>query len=115
MKGFTKQRKNYTPLLRFASWPLYLAGLATICLLLVLDLAAGPVSPASANRALPTDLSYSTETTWLLPGLPDLSATAGYIPHNFSHGEAIFQIGNELIHRFQPGKVYGEMYIHDIA
>lgn len=74
-----------------------------------------PTRPAAANRALPTDLSYSTETTWLLPGLPDLSATAGYIPHNFSHGEAIFQIGSETIHGFRPGKAYPEMYVRDIA
>jgi len=71
--------------------------------------------PVQANRGLPTDLSYSTETTWLLPGLPDLSATAGYIPHNFSHGEAIFQLDNETIHGFRPGKVYPEMYARDIA
>ncbi len=71
--------------------------------------------PARANQNLPTDLAYSRETTWLLPGLPDLSATAGYIPHNFSHGEAIFQVGNETIHGFRPGKVYPEMYIRDIA
>jgi hypothetical protein len=70
---------------------------------------------ADANPALPTDLSYSNETTWILPALPDLSATSGYIPHNFSHGEAIFQVGNETIHGFRPGKVYPEMYIRDIA
>lgn len=84
-------------------------------LLLILALVGNPAPAAKANRALPTDLSYSTETTWLLPGLPDLSAAAGYIPHNFSHGEAIFQIGNETIHGFRPGKAYPEMYIRDIA
>lgn len=73
------------------------------------------VQTAGANPALPTDLSYSTETTWLLPGLPDLDATSGYIPHNFSHGEAIFNIGAETIHGFRPGKVYPEMYVRDIA
>lgn len=71
--------------------------------------------PARANRALPTDLSYSTETTWLLPGLPDLSATAGYIPHNFSQGEAVFKTATDTIHGFRPGKAYPEMYIRDIA
>jgi hypothetical protein len=83
----------------------------------LLSLGGTPNSPgaALANRALPTDLSYNTETTWLLPGLPDLSATAGYIPHNFSHGEAIYQVGNEVIHGFRPGKVYPEMYVRDIA
>lgn len=86
-----------------------------ICLLIALGFLTSSAQPAKANRALPTDLSYSTETTWLLPGLPDLSATAGYIPHNFSHGEAIFQTTTELIHGFRPGKVYAEMYIRDIA
>ena len=74
-----------------------------------------PVTPVKANQNLPTDLSYNTETTWILPGLPDLSATSGYIPHNFSHGEAIFHTGSETIHGFRPGKVYPEMYIRDIA
>jgi len=91
------------------------ASLVTLCLLVVLGGLAVPARPASANRGLPTDLSYSTETTWLLPGLPDLSATSGYIPHNFSHGEAIFQTGSETIHGFRPGKVYPEMYVRDIA
>ena len=90
-------------------------GLTIILILLLVEVVAAPPSPASANRALPTDLSYNTETTWLLPGLPDLNATSGYIPHNFSHGEAIFQTGNEVIHGFRPGKVYPEMYVRDIA
>lgn len=77
--------------------------------------ATGSSPPAQANRNLPVDLAYNTETTWLLPGLPDLDATSGYIPHNFSHGEAIFQIGSETIHGFRPGKVYPEMYVRDIA
>ena len=94
-----------------SSWWFKIISLVAIGLFISLT----PTQPASANRALPTDLSYSTETTWLLPGLPDLSATSGYIPHNFSHGEAIFQIGNEVIHGFRPGKVYPEMYIRDIA
>ncbi len=84
-------------------------------LLLGLAVMIAPPPPVQANRALPTDLSYSTETTWLLPGLPDLNATSGYIPHNFSHGEAIFNTGSEIIHGFRPGKVYPEMYIRDIA
>jgi hypothetical protein len=93
----------------------------TICtviltlLLFAMGLVIGPAQPAQANRALPDDMSYSTETMWILPGLPDLSATSGYIPHNFSHGEAIFQIGDETIHGFRPGKVYPEMYVRDIA
>lgn len=86
-----------------------------ISLAILLLAVTGSVPPVQANRNLPVDLSYSTETTWLLPGLPDLDATSGYIPHNFSHGEAIFQIGNETIHGFRPGKVYPEMYIRDIA
>lgn len=97
------------------SWPLHLTSCLIICLFAFLLTTAGSAEPASANRSLPTDLSYSTETTWLLPGLPDLSATAGYIPHNFSHGEAIYQIGDEVIHGFRPGKVYPEMYVRDIA
>ncbi|RMF01313.1 MAG: hypothetical protein D6768_10900, partial [Chloroflexi bacterium] len=84
-----------------------------INLLLAADALAPP--PAGANPALPTDLSYSTETTWLLPGLPDLSAASGYIPHNFSHGEAIFKTNSDTIHGFRPGKAYPEMYIRDIA
>lgn len=92
-----------------------LPGLIVLCLLVLLGGVTAPPGEVQANRALPTDLSYSTETTWLLPGLPDLSATSGYIPHNFSHGEAIFHIGNEVIHGFRPGKVYPEMYVRDIA
>jgi|GEM_PF-1523228 len=102
--GPTKRRWHSSSWLKFIS-------LAAIAMTILIY----PSQPASANRALPTDLSYSTETAWLLPGLPDLSATSGYIPHNFSHGEAIFQIGNEVIHGFRPGKVYPEMYIRDIA
>jgi hypothetical protein len=89
--------------------------LLLLCTLTLLGLVVNSAQPVKANRALPTDLSYSTETTWLLPGLPDLTEAAGYIPHNFSHGEAIFQIGSETIHGFRPGKVYPEMYIRDIA
>src|SRR5262245_30317180 len=93
----------------------YTFDLFLLCLLGLLFGLAPPAQPVQANQNLPTYLSYSTETTWLLPGLPDLSAASGYIPHNFSHGEAIFQIGNEIIHGFRPGKVYPEMYIRDIA
>ncbi len=85
-------------------------------LLTALGLLVNAPHYARANPALPTDLSYSTETSWLLPGLPDLSATSGYIPHNFSHGETIFRIdNNEIIHGFRPGKAYSEMYIRDIT
>jgi hypothetical protein len=74
------------------------------------------VEPVSANLSLPAaDLSYGTETTWVLPSLPNLSATAATIPHNFSQGEAIFQLENEVIHGFRPGKDYLEMYARDIA
>ncbi len=103
------------------SWPggaavSQLQRLALLSLLLLgLAVALAPPPQVRANRALPTDLSYNTETTWLLPGLPDLNATSGYIPHNFSHGEAIFNAGNEIIHGFRPGKVYPEMYVRDIA
>ena len=110
-----KNRAKPKRLGRFASFLWQFTSLAVLCLLLGLGRLAGPADPAWANRALPTDLSYNTETTWLLPGLPDLSAAAGYIPHNFSHGEAIFQIGSETIHGFRPGKVYPEMYVRDIA
>ncbi|MFN8456612.1 MAG: trehalase family glycosidase [Anaerolineae bacterium] len=94
---------------------LRLLGLITLCLLLVLSLLTPPAQPTYANRALPTDLSYNTETTWILPGLPDLNEASGYIPHNFSHGEAVFQMGQETVHGFRPGKAYAEMYIRDIA
>lgn len=94
---------------------LYLASFSLLGWLLLLSQASIPAQPAQANRSLPADLSYGTETTWLLPGLPHLNATSGYIPHNFSHGEAIFKIGNETIHGFRPGKVYPEMYVRDIA
>jgi hypothetical protein len=86
-----------------------------LTILVILALALGLTPDTRANPALPTDLSYSTETTWLLPGLPDLSAASGYIPHNFSHGAAIFDLGQEVIHGFRPGKVYAEMYMRDIA
>ncbi len=86
---------------------------------LLIALQGGPTHPVQAappaNRSLPDDMSYNTETMWILPGLPALSATSGYIPHNFSHGEAVFHIGNETIHGFRPGKVYPEMYVRDIA
>ena len=95
--------------------PLRLPGITLILIFVSLGLVSAPPEPARANRALPTDLTYNTETTWLLPGLPDLNATSGYIPHNFSHGEAVYQTGNEVIHGFRPGKVYPEMYVRDIA
>ncbi|HMQ52935.1 MAG TPA: trehalase family glycosidase [Anaerolineae bacterium] len=89
--------------------------LALLILLTLLIPLIQLTTPAQANPLLPTDLSYSTETTWILPGLPDLSAASGYIPHNFSHGEAVFQLGPETVHGFRPGKAYPEMYIRDIA
>ncbi|MCK6623966.1 MAG: hypothetical protein L6R45_02180 [Anaerolineae bacterium] len=99
----------------FDSSPLRLLLASLLCLLISLSLASKPAQPTYANRALPTDLSYNTETQWILPGLPDLGETSGYIPHNFSHGAAIFEIGSEIIHGFRPGKVYAEMYARDIA
>ncbi|HXV96876.1 MAG TPA: trehalase family glycosidase, partial [Anaerolineae bacterium] len=123
MTSLAKLKENGAVVLRFfpltlrcvALLPLRLLILVVICLLISINQVAGPVQPTYANRALPTDLSYSTETQWILPGLPDLSETSGYIPHNFSHGAAIFEIGNEVIHGFRPGKVYAEMYVRDIA
>ncbi|MCQ3978356.1 MAG: hypothetical protein DPW09_33435 [Anaerolineae bacterium] len=116
MIGLAKPKENGSPLLHlFASLPHRLPILVIFSWLIALGFATGPIPPTYANRALPTDLSYNTETTWILPGLPDLNATSGYIPHNFSNGEAIFQIGNEVIHGFRPGKAYSEMYVRDIA
>jgi hypothetical protein len=89
--------------------------LMLVCLLLLLNIAASPVEQADDERPLSADLSYQTETTWRLPGLPHLSAAAGTIPHNFSQGEEIFQFDSEVIHGFRPGKAYKEMYIRDIA
>ena len=115
MKCPTKQNKFSACLGVYTRFLLRFISAAVVCLLIIFTTATHPIPQIRANRALPTDLSYSTETTWLLPGLPDLSAAAGYIPHNFSHGEAVFQIGNEVIHGFRPGKAYAEMYIRDIA
>lgn len=118
MTGHAKlKEKRFSPAppLLCSPAPLHLLALITVSLLLALSLTASPAQPTYANRALPTDLSYNTETTWILPGLPDLGEASGYIPHNFSHGAAIFQIGNEVIHGFRPGKVYAEMYVRDIA
>jgi hypothetical protein len=92
-----------------------LVGLVIALLLASLGTGRPSVEPASANPNLPADLSYNTETTWVLPSLPNLSATAAYIPHSLSHGEAIFQLENEVIHGFRPGKEYLEMYVRDIA
>ena len=86
-----------------------------ICTLAALSIITPLARPASANPSLPGDLSYHTETTWILPSLPHLSDTAAYIPHNFSHGEALFALENEVIHGFRPGKLYQEMYVRDIA
>lgn len=94
--------------------------LNVVCLLATLSLISltlsfiKPPPPASANRALPTDLSYSTETTWLLPGLPNLSDTAGTIPHTFSQSVTVFQVGPETVHGFRAGKAYTEMYARHI-
>jgi hypothetical protein len=89
--------------------------LIALLLLALLSAPAPLLAPARANPSLPGDLSYGTETTWILPSLPNLSAAAAYIPHNFSHGEAVFQLEGEVIHGFRPGKEYDEMYIRDIA
>jgi hypothetical protein len=90
-------------------------GLVTALLLALLGIARPSVDLVSANPSLPADLTYDTETTWVLPSLPNLSATAAHIPHNFSQGEAIFQLENEVIHGFRPGDEYLEMYVRDIA
>jgi hypothetical protein len=92
-----------------------LIGLGLALLLMLLDAGRPSVEPASAHFGLPDDLSYNTETTWVLPSLPNLSATAGYIPHNFAQGEATFRLDDEVIHGFRPGKDYKEMYVRDIA
>ncbi|MEM7344902.1 MAG: trehalase family glycosidase, partial [Chloroflexota bacterium] len=84
-----------------------------IYLLFVLSLLLLPVLPAKANRALPTDLSYSQETTWLLPGLPRLNDAAGYIPHTLSHDAIRWELGNEIIHGFQPNKSAQHLDIRD--
>jgi hypothetical protein len=84
-------------------------------LLIALSLVSPTILQASTRFSLPGDLSYSTETTWVLPSLPHLSATAGHIPHNFAQGEAIFELPEETIHGFRPGKEYKEMYVRDIA
>ncbi len=89
--------------------------MASICTLTALGVITPLAKPASANPSLPDDLSYNTETTWILPSLPHLSDTAAYIPHNFSHGEAVFALDNEVIHGFRPGELYLEMYVRDIA
>jgi hypothetical protein len=89
---------------------MFLICLSALCLLTVLS-----ALPVLANRALPSDLSYNTETYWLLPGLPDLTATAGYIPHNFSQGEATFSWPGETVHGFRPGKAYSEMSLRSLA
>ena len=69
-----------------------LIGSGIALLLALLGTARPCVAQVSANSSLPTDLSYNTETTWMLPSLPNLSATAAHIPQNFSQGEAIFQL-----------------------
>jgi hypothetical protein len=84
-------------------------------LLAALIIITPPAKQASANPNLPDDLSYSTETTWVLPSLPHLSDTAAFIPHNFSQGEVVFTLENKTIHGFRPGKLYLEMYVRDIA
>jgi hypothetical protein len=89
--------------------------LAAICFLIALSVTTPLAERASANPSLPGDVSYKPETTWILPGLPHLSDTAGYIPHNLSQGEAVFALENETIHGFRPGKDYLEMYVRDIA
>ena len=95
---------------RFRPVALFLLGL-----IFVVGLTTETTPPVLANRGLPTDLSYSTETRWLLPGLPNLSAAAGYIPHNFSNGEAIFDTDQGPIHGFRAGKAYSEMSLRHLA
>ena len=94
---------------------LKLAMLAFIFILLPLNTAAAPLNPPAVPHTTPANLAYATETTWRVSALPNLTAAAGTIPHNFSHGEAVFNLGDEIIHGFRPGKEYKEMYIRDIA
>jgi hypothetical protein len=89
--------------------------LAATCFLIALSATTPLAERASANPSLPGDVSYKPETTWILPGLPYLSDTAGYISHNLSQGEAVFALEDETIHGFRPGKDYLEMYVRDIA
>jgi hypothetical protein len=121
-KGYTHLRvKSARPVPASSATPICLnrrsrlVGLGIALLLMLLDTGRPSVEPASAQAGLPDDLSYDTETTWILPSLPNLSATSGYIPHNFARGEAIFQLDNEVIHGFRPGEDYKEMYMRDIA
>ncbi|MDX1524186.1 MAG: hypothetical protein R3264_21325, partial [Anaerolineae bacterium] len=67
------------------------------------------------NRALPTDLSYNTDTTWLLPGLPDLTKAAGYIPHTLSQTAMAITLDNQTIHGFRSSKLSPGMSIRDLA
>ncbi|GAB4443589.1 MAG: hypothetical protein Kow0031_25880 [Anaerolineae bacterium] len=60
--------------------------------------------PARANPALPTNLAYGTETTWLLPGLPALSAAAGVIPHTFTQNETSFPLNGQAVPGFRAGQ-----------
>lgn len=69
---------------------------------------------ARANPALPTNLAYSTETTWLLPGLPALNAAAGLIPHNFAQNETTFQIDGQSVQGFRAGQDVPEMRLREL-
>jgi hypothetical protein len=89
--------------------------LAAMGLLITLSTLTPLAERASANPSLPGDVSYKPETSWILPGLPYLSDTAAYIPHNLSQGEAVFALADATIHGFRPGKDYLEMYARDIA
>ncbi len=71
-------------------------------------------STAQSNPALPSDLSYSTETTWHLPTLPNLSATAGYLPHNFSQTAYIYTYNQQIIHGFKAHKNYQAIDLHSL-
>ncbi len=73
-----------------------------------------PWPAARANPALPTNLAYSTETTWLLPGLPTLSAAAGVIPHTFTQNETTFQPDAQPLPAFRAGHDYAEMRLREL-
>ncbi len=85
---------------------------ASICLAAFFVMQTGQIM---YSQTLPTNLSYSTETTWLLPGSPHLSATAGYIPHTFSQNETVLTLNNETIHGLQTGQDYPELSIRSMA
>jgi hypothetical protein len=108
----TSKTKGFSPPLLTSG---YILTLALIYAIVAFGFGGQDVPLAQASRALPTDLSYSQETTWLLPGLPSLSATAGTIPQNLSQNEPILHFGNQTIHGVLPGTAYSNMSLRSLA